>query len=143
MPSQTVADVMTKDPVTLSADTSLVEAARAMRDRDVGAVIVLKGDGRDLCGMVTDRDIAMRAVAEGRDPSEAKLDDVCSHEVISVRPDDSVEAAIRLMREHAVRRLPVVDENGGPVGVVSLGDLAVERDPRSALGEISAAEPNR
>ena len=142
MPSQTIRDLMTEDPVTLSADTSLVDAARAMRDEDVGDVIVLKADGRGLCGMVTDRDIVIRAVAEGRDPSETKLDEVCSHEVISARPEDSVQNAVQIMREHSVRRLPVVDDNGSPVGVVSLGDLAVEVDPGSVLGEISAAEPN-
>ena len=142
MPSQTIRDVMTKDPMKLSAGAPLVEAARAMRDGDVGAVLVMRS-GDELCGVVTDRDIAMRAVAEGRHPNQTRLDDVCSHVVTTVKLDDSIDTAVRLMREHAVRRLPVVDEAGRPVGVVSLGDLAVEGDPGSALGEISAADPNR
>jgi CBS domain-containing protein len=142
MPSQTIRDLMTEDPVRLSTGTTVVEAARAMRDRDVGAVLVMKS-GDELCGLVTDRDIAMRAVAEGRDPNRTSLDEVCSHQVTTVRAEDSTDTAVRLMREHAVRRLPVVDEGGRPVGIVSLGDLAVEGDPDSALGEISAAEPNR
>lgn len=143
MQSQTVREVMTADPVALSADTALVAAARSMRDRDVGAIIVLRSDGDTVCGMVTDRDIAMRAVADGWDPRRTRLDDVCSHELITLRPDDPVERAMELMREHAVRRLPVVDDGNRPLGIVSLGDLAVERDPGSALGGISAAEPNR
>jgi CBS domain-containing protein len=143
MQSQTVREVMTAEPVALSADTALVAAARSMRDRDIGAIIVLRSDGDTVCGMVTDRDIAMRAVADGWDPRRTRLDDVCSHELITLRPDDPVERAMELMREHAVRRLPVVDDGNRPLGIVSLGDLAVEREPGSALGGISAAEPNR
>jgi CBS domain-containing protein len=143
MQSRTVREVMTANPVALGADTALVAAARSMRDRDVGVIIVLRSDGDTVCGVVTDRDIAMRAVADGWDPRRTRLDDVCSHDLVTLRPDDPVERAVELMRQHAVRRLPVVDDSNHPLGIISLGDLAVERDPGSALGEISAAEPNR
>lgn len=137
--AQTVREVMTAKPVALQAGTSLVDAARAMRDRDIGDVVVLKDDR--VCGIVTDRDIAVRAVAEARDPSQTVLAEVCSQELVTVSPDDPVEQAVTLMRSRALRRLPVV-EDGRPIGIVSLGDLAVERDPGSVLGRISAAEPN-
>ncbi len=138
--ARTVEEVMTQKPLALQAGTTLAEAARAMRDHDVGNVVVLKDD--TMCGIVTDRDIVVRAVAERRDPSSTVLSDICSPDVVTLAPQDGIDRAVELMRRHAVRRLPVVD-SGRPIGIVSLGDLAVERDPRSALGEISAAEPNR
>jgi CBS domain-containing protein len=136
---QRIHDVMTPHPVALSGTASVHEAARAMRDQDIGDVIVLEHN--QVCGIVTDRDIVVRTVAEARDPASTTLADICSHALTTVAPTDSVEQAVRLMREKAIRRLPVV-EDGRPVGIVSLGDLAVERDPDSALGEISAASPN-
>ena len=138
--TETIRSVMTSKPVALQAGTTLVDAARAMRDHDVGDVIVLEDDR--LRGIVTDRDIVVRAVAEGRDPSQSVLGEVSSGEVVALTPDDPVDRAVDLMREHAVRRLPVV-EQGRPVGIVSLGDLAAGRDPNSALGQISNARPNR
>jgi CBS domain-containing protein len=83
----------------------------------------------------------VRIVAEGQDPAATTLAAICSHVLLTVTPTDSVEQALRLMRLHAVRRLPVV-EAGEAVGIVSLGDLAVERDPQSVLGKISAAPPD-
>lgn len=136
---QTVREVMTGKPVALQAGTSLVEAAKAMRDRGIGDVIVLQDD--QVCGIVTDRDITVRGVAEGRDPSRVVLGEVCSTEVVTVGPEAPVDQAVDLMRSRALRRLPVV-EQGRPVGIVSLGDLAMERDPGSVLGRISAAKPN-
>ena len=138
--TETIRSVMTSKPVALQAGTTLVDAARAMRDHNVGDVIVLEDDR--LRGIVTDRDIVVRAVAEGRDPSQSVLGEVSSGEVVALTPDDPVDRAVDLMREHAVRRLPVV-EQGRPVGIVSLGDLAAGRDPNSALGQISNARPNR
>lgn len=137
---QTVREVMTAKPVALQAGTTLAEAAQAMRDHDIGDVVVLKDEA--VCGIVTDRDIAVRAVAEGRDPANSILAEICSQRMITISPEEPVDRAITLMRQHAVRRLPVV-EDGRPVGIVSLGDLAVERDPESVLGQISAADPNR
>ena len=138
--AQSIRSVMTVKPLALQAGTTLVEAARAMKDHDVGNVLALEDD--QLKGIVTDRDIVIRGVAQGRDPSKTVLAEICSAETVSVTPDDDVDRAVELMRAAAVRRLPVV-ENGRPVGIVSLGDLAVEREPASALGAISAADPNR
>lgn len=93
-------------------------------------------------GLVTDRDLVVRVLAEGGDVGERTVHQACSEELVSVGPDDAAEDAVRLMRRRTVRRLPVV-EDGRAVGIVSLGDLAAESDPGSALGEISTAAPNR
>jgi len=137
--AQTVREIMTENPVTLPRSASISEAAKRMRDDDIGDVIVM--DDGDMCGLVTDRDIVVRAVAEGADPQFTKVDEICTHELVTVGPDDSLQQTVRLMRERAVRRVPVVD-GGRPVGIVSLGDLAIELDERSGLADISAAESN-
>jgi CBS domain-containing protein len=137
--SQSIRDVMTPDPQTVRPTAKLSDVARQMRDSDLGAMIVVDATSR-VVGIVTDRDIAVRAVADGKDLKTATVSDVLSEDLITVSPTDTVDQAVRLMRERAVRRLPVV-EAGRPVGIVSIGDLAVERDPRSALADISAAPP--
>ncbi|HTJ76687.1 MAG TPA: CBS domain-containing protein [Acidimicrobiales bacterium] len=137
--AQTVREIMTENPVTLPRSASISEAAKRMRDDDIGDVIVM--DDGDMCGLVTDRDIVVRAVAEGADPQFTKVDEICTHELVTVGPDDSLQQTVQLMRERAVRRVPVV-EGGRPVGIVSLGDLAIELDERSGLADISAAESN-
>ncbi len=111
-----------------------------MRNSNIGDVVVV--DGQQICGILTDRDIVVRAVAQGLDPVSTPLKDICSRELTTLSPQDSLDHAVRLMREKAIRRLPVV-ENKRPVGIVSIGDLALERDRNSALGNISAAPPNR
>ena len=136
---QHVSDIMTADPVTVEPQTSVTAVARLMRDRDLGAVLVTDGDR--LRGLVTDRDLVVRALAEGGDLEQTTVAGACSDDLVTVAPDDDLDRAIRLMREHAVRRVPVVD-HGRPVGIVSLGDAAMERDPESALGDISAAKPD-
>jgi len=133
-----VREVMTPGVVAVGPDASLVEAAQLMRARDVGDVLVT-GDGR-VVGVLTDRDITLRAVADGADPLTVSAQAVCTPHPVVVGPDDPVSRAVDLMRGHAVRRLPVV-EDGRPVGMVSLGDLAVAQDPTSALAEISRAAP--
>ena len=138
--AQQIRDVMTPNPVSLSGTASVHEAARAMQDGDMGDVIVIEHDR--VCGIVTDRDIVVRTIAEAQDPATTTLADICSHRLLIVAPTDSIEEAVRLMRTHAIRRLPVVEEGGKAVGIVSLGDLAVERDPGSALGGIGAAPPD-
>ncbi|MEJ1201260.1 MULTISPECIES: CBS domain-containing protein [unclassified Streptomyces] len=137
--TQYVRDIMTGDPVTVEPQTSVTAVARIMRDQDLGAVLVTDGD--ELRGLVTDRDLVIRSVAEGGDPEQTTVVGACSDDVVTVRSDDELNHAVELMREHAVRRVPVVDD-GRPVGIVSLGDLAMERDPESALGDISVARPN-
>ncbi|MGW2835797.1 CBS domain-containing protein [Streptomyces sp. NPDC001286] len=136
---QHVSDIMTGHPTTVGAQTSVTAVARIMRDQDLGAVLVTDGDR--LRGLVTDRDLVVRSLAEGGDPEENTVSGACSDDLVTVGPDDELDLAITLMREHAVRRIPVVD-HGRPVGIVSLADLAMERDPDSALGDISVARPN-
>lgn len=131
-----VKEVMTPGVVAVRPDASLVEAALLMRTQDIGDVVV--ADGQRIVGMLTDRDITVRAVADGIDPLTVSAGAVCTPEPVLVRPDDPVAAAVALMRAHAVRRLPVV-ENGLPVGMVSLGDVAAAQDPDSTLAEVSRA----
>ncbi|MGI5291230.1 CBS domain-containing protein [Nonomuraea polychroma] len=137
--AKTVADVMTSHPATVEGDQPVSVAAALMRENDAGAVIV--NDNGRMAGIVTDRDIAVRVVADEKGP-QTPVREACSPSVEAVGPDTSIDQAVQLMRSHAVRRLPVV-EDGRAVGIVSLGDLAIERDPNSALGDISAAEGNR
>lgn len=135
-----VREVMTPEPVTVAATATLQHAAELMRDRNIGDVLVVDEDGA-LFGIVTDRDIVVEGIAEGADPTTTSVDEVCSHDPVTLGPDDAVVEAARLMSDRAIRRLPVID-NGSLVGIVSLGDLAKDRDPDSVLGEISEAPPN-
>jgi CBS domain-containing protein len=137
--SKNVGDLMTRDPIVLDATATPADAASAMKERDVGDVLVSQ-NGK-LLGIVTDRDLVVRCLAEDVDASLVRLESVCSTGLATLEPGDSIEDAIRLMEEHAVRRVPVV-ENGTAVGILSLGDLALARDPRSALAAISGADPN-
>jgi CBS domain-containing protein len=136
---ETVGTVMTRDPKVLESNAPLTDAARVMRDADIGDVIVIEGGS--VCGIATDRDIVVRGIASGKDPSTTRLDEICSRDVTTVSSDTPVGEAVRLMRDRAIRRLPVVDGDQ-PVGVISLGDLAMERDPSSALADISEAPPS-
>jgi len=135
----TVEEMMTPHPIALPQTASVFDAAQKMRDASIGNVVVL--DGQKVCGIVTDRDIVVRAIATGREPRSTKLTDICSRELTTLSPEDSVETAVRLMRQHAVRRLPVV-KGDRPVGILTLGDLAIEKDGESALADVSAAPPN-
>lgn len=136
---QKIRDIMTAPPTALDGQATVQDAARAMREDDIGDVIVR--DGNKVSGIVTDRDITIRAVAEGRDPARTKLAEICSGDPATLSPEDSVDDAVRLMRDKAIRRIPIV-EGGRPVGVVSMGDLAIELDERSALADVSAAPSN-
>jgi CBS domain-containing protein len=138
--AQLVSEVMTADPMSVSPDTPAAEIARMMRQEHIGEVMVAENDR--LRGMVTDRDLVVRLLAEARDPQSTAIQEVCSGDLVTCSPDSSIGEAVRAMREHAVRRLPVVQDDR-LVGVVSIGDLAIEQDPNSALSDISAAEPNR
>lgn len=137
--AQTLKDVMTSNVVSLPAGSSVTEVARAMRDSGIGDVIVTQNN--KIAGIVTDRDITVRAVAEGKNPDQVSLSDICSGNVTSLSSSDDVSKAVQLMRQKALRRLPIVD-NGKAVGIVSIGDLAMEQDSGSALADISAAKPN-
>ncbi len=137
--AQKVREIMTAAPVALRPSQPLTDAGQAMREQGVGSVLVV--DNGKLKGLVTDRDIVVRAVADGRDPGKTTIAEACSPDLITAAPDDDADTAVRRMREHGVRRIPVV-EGDRPVGVLSLGDMAIERDERSALADISAQAPN-
>jgi CBS domain-containing protein len=141
-----VKDVMTRDVEVAHPQSGLPQAAMTMRKLDVGALPVVK-DG-ELAGIVTDRDIAVRAVAESRDLKTALVDDVMSRKVECVREDDDVETAAQRMADHQIRRLPVVNDKGNLTGILSMADLAVDGvDPRTTgevLEDISQpAKPRR
>ena len=133
-----VSEIMSQHPETLQSTATVAEAAQIMKDKDIGDVIVMQ-DG-SICGIVTDRDIVVRGIASGGGP-QTKLEEICSKDLISLPIDSKIGDAVKLMEEKALRRLPVV-EDGKPVGIVSLGDLARVRDRDSALGQVSAAPPN-
>ena len=137
--AHTIRDMMTPDPVTVDESATLRNVAVLMRDKDLGDVVVTRG-GR-VGGIVTDRDIVVRAVAGGEDPAALQAGDICSSDLTTVPPDATVEEAARMMGDAAIRRL-VVMEGGEAVGIVSLGDIARLQDPRSPLAELSAEPPN-
>jgi CBS domain-containing protein len=133
-----VRDIMSSAPVCMAPGESVSAAAKAMKQHGIGTVLVLT-DGR-LSGLVTDRDITVRVLAENRDPQATRVGDICSDEPAVLSPDDDLEQATRLVRDRAVRRIPVLAD-GTPVGVVSVGDLALEKDARSARSSVSSAPP--
>ncbi|NED94915.1 CBS domain-containing protein [Phytoactinopolyspora alkaliphila] len=139
--AQTVADAMTSGVVAMPVDASATDAAAAMNTNDIGDVLVVSDDV--VRGLVTDRDLTVRVAAEGRDPNTTRLGDVCSEDITAVHPTTSVEEAVGLMRSSGLRRLPVVDEERHPLGIVTIGDIAMTREPESALADINASPPNR
>ena len=139
--SKTVADVMTPDPVAFLESETIVKAAQAMREHDIGDVIVLDDTGGRLKGIVTDRDVVVRAVAENCEPGQVTIGSIATENVMCVSPDDALDEVVELMRDKAIRRVPVV-ENDKPVGILSLGDVAQRLDKKSALADISSAAPN-
>ena len=138
--AQIIEEIMTTNPRTVNVDDTVLQAAQLMRDNDIGDVIVV--DDGQVRGILTDRDVMVRALAEGRDPDSTTVSEIATTGVLAIDPDAREDDALRMMREHDIRRLPVV-KNGRPVGFVSLGDLAVEREPDSALADISAAAPDQ
>ena len=133
-----VRDLMTPGPIGVDYRQTIGEAARIMRDWGVGAVLVVSD--QSLQGLVTDRDLVVRAVAESKGPDTA-VGPLSSGDLVGVGADADAAEAVQLMREQAVRRLPVIDD-GQVAGVVSLGDLVLQEDPGSALAEVSTANPN-
>ncbi|MBB5829778.1 MULTISPECIES: CBS domain-containing protein [Micromonospora] len=134
-----VSDVMTRQVVYLPAETTLDEAARVMKEADIGDVVVT--DGASLAGMLTDRDIVVRAVAERSDPATTTIGSVITREVVMIEQHATAGEAAALMRERGIRRILVCDGERKLVGIVSLGDLAMQLDPNSALSEISEQAP--
>jgi CBS domain-containing protein len=133
-----VGDIMTPAPVGVYYSQTIGEAAGIMRDTQVGAVLVVN-DGA-LSGVVTDRDLVVRGLAEGQGP-DAPVGPLCSGDLVGVAADANVDQAEQLMREHAVRRLPVISD-GQVVGIVTMGDIAVSADADSPLAAVSRAQPN-
>lgn len=131
--SHRIGDLMTKDPRTVGEDASVVDAARVMRDDDVGLVPIVEGER--LVGTITDRDIAIRVVAESRDPSSLNVREVASTDLVTIDPQQELDEALRLMAQHQVRRLPVVEEDGRLVGIVSQADVALHGDD-SETGQV-------
>jgi CBS domain-containing protein len=125
---QSIKDVMTSDPCTIDAEKSVAYAAKMMRDEDVGLAPIVEGD--KLIGMLTDRDIAIRVVAEGRNPDQVTVREIASKQVVTIDPQQELDEALRIMAKHQVRRLPVVEEDGRLVGVVAQADVAREGDDK-------------
>jgi CBS domain-containing protein len=132
-----VKDAMTSEVKTALPSQSLTDAAKLMKQEDVGSVPVV--DGNRLVGLLTDRDIVVRGIADGSDPNAVQVGAIASRDVVTVRPDDDLDEALRLMAQHQVRRLPVVDD-GQLVGVVATADVAheaKEKDVGHVVEEIS------
>ena len=134
-----IRDIMSPAPICMAPGESVSAAAQAMKQHGIGTVLVLT-DGK-LSGLLTDRDITVRVLAENRDPLTTRIGDICSSELVVLGPDDDVEHATPLIRERAVRRIPIL-AGATPVGVVSIGDLALDEDATSALSGVSSAPPN-
>src|SRR5213079_1160113 len=124
--AKSVQDLMTSNPCSIDSDKSVAYAAKMMRDEDVGLAPIVEGNR--LVGTVTDRDIAIRVVAEGKDPESTKVTEIASTDLVTVDPQQDLDEALRLMTQHQVRRLPVVEEDGRLVGIVAQADVAREGD---------------
>jgi CBS domain-containing protein len=124
---KSIKDTMTSNPCSIDADKPVSYAAKMMRDEDVGLAPIVEGDR--LVGTLTDRDIATRVVAEGRDPESTTVREVASSDVVTVSPKQGLDDALQLMAKHQVRRLPVVEEDGRLVGVVAQADIAEHAEP--------------
>jgi CBS domain-containing protein len=135
----TVREVMTRNPVTTDVNSTVSAAARQMRDAFISDVIVTEGDR--VRGIVTERDIMVRAVAEEADPRAMTVAEVLTRDLVTLAPDDDIKAAEGLMRVHAVKHLPVLDGDH-LVGIVALGDIAVEEQPESVFAELAVEDPN-
>jgi CBS domain-containing protein len=120
-----IQELMTVKPRTVKTGDSIVDAAKLMRGEDAGIAPIVDGDR--LVGVVTDRDIAIRVVAEGKDPSTTKVEEIASRNLVTVEPGQDLDDALRLMAQHQVRRLPVVDD-GKLVGIVAQADVAKHAD---------------
>ena len=131
--AKTIREIMTSNPTTVSPTTKLVEAAKKMRDEDVGLLPISEGD--QLSGTITDRDIVVRAIAEGRDLQSTTVGEIASRDIVTIDPQQELDEALRLMSKHQVRRLPVVEEDGRLVGIVAQADVAKSGDD-ARTGEV-------
>jgi CBS domain-containing protein len=137
--AKSVRDAMTENPRSIGQSASVVDAARLMREEHIGSLPIT--DDEKLVGMITDRDIATRVVAEAADPKTTSVGDVYSQDLISVEPDNELDEALQLMARHQVRRLPVV-ENGRLVGIVAQADIALRENEKTASLVEAISEPS-
>jgi CBS domain-containing protein len=135
-----IRDAMTAEPCAIDADKPVAYAAKMMTDEDVGLAPIVEGN--KLVGTVTDRDIVTRVVAVGKDPEATLVRDVASQDVVTVGPEQALDEALNLMAQHQVRRLPVVDDDGSLVGVVSQGDVAVHAEAAKTGGMVEEISEN-
>jgi CBS domain-containing protein len=133
--AKSVHDAMTENPRSIDASASVIEAARIMREGHIGSLPIT--DDEKLVGMITDRDITTRVVAEAADPKMTSVADVYSRDLISVEPDKDLDEALQLMARHQVRRLPVI-ENGRLVGIVAQADIALRKDGKKTAELVEA-----
>ena len=138
-------EIMTKDPRTVTPDTGLQEVARLMQTEDVGIIPVVEAGGRNLLGVVTDRDIALRVVADGKDATSTKVGDVMSKGVRTCKEDDSVDDVMDVMGREQVRRIPIVDDRGALVGIVAQADVVrdAKNDRKAERTVEKISEPSR
>ena len=136
--AQSIRDLMTPNPATIEPNQPVAEAARLMREYDAGIIPIVEGDR--LSGTVTDRDITIRVVAEGRDPQSTTIGEIASRDIVTIDPEQNLDEALRLMAQHQVRRLPVVEEDGRLVGMLAQADVARTQSPEKTgemLSDIS------
>jgi CBS domain-containing protein len=127
--AKNVRDAMTSNPRSIEPSTMVADAAKLLKAEDVGSLPIVEGD--QLVGMVTDRDIVIRVVAEGKDPQSTTVGEVASRDLVTVDPEQDLDEALRLMAQHQVRRLPVAEEDGRLVGILAQADVA--RQGKDAL----------
>jgi CBS domain-containing protein len=128
-----IRELMTENPRSVTADSTVAEAARLMRDEDAGIAPITEGER--LVGVITDRDIAIKVAAEGKDPQSTKVTEIASSNLVTIDPQQELDEALRLMAKHQVRRLPVVEEDGRLVGILAQADVARHADP-STTGRV-------
>ena len=131
-------DIMTKDLVYSSPGDMVSDVAKLMKNEDIGPVLIVDDshDGKRLVGIVTDRDLAIKVVGEGRDPQNTRVEDVMTKKVITCRADDDVQNAMQAMAQYQLRRIPVVDDNGHLVGIISQADVATRLNEPQSTAEV-------
>lgn len=131
-------DIMTKDLVYSLPSDTVSDVAKLMKDEDIGPVLIVDDshDGKRLVGIVTDRDLALKVVGEGRDPNSTRVEDVMTGSLVTCRADDDVENAVRAMAQNQLRRIPVVDDNGQLVGIISQADVATRLNEPQSTAEV-------
>ena len=131
-------DIMTKDLVYSLPSDMVSDVAKLMKDEDIGPVLIVddSNDGKRLVGIVTDRDLAIKVVGEGRDPNSTRVEDVMTGSLVTCRADDDVENAMRAMAQNQLRRIPVVDDSGQLVGIISQADLAIRLNEPQSTAEV-------